>query len=126
MKLGISFLLTVVVVSALSIKTHADAVPSSANAPSCSSGDPVVATERVAREIYVSIARGLYPHSWRKYRQIVVLDEGDNWSVGQTNSPHFRTGKSSNADEVSVSMGGGALEMEISKCNAAVSISFSR
>jgi hypothetical protein len=91
---------------------------------------PVVPTERAAKEIYVAIARALFPRTWRKYPKIFVLDESDKWSVGQkaidVPDKTFRDKNGVEMERVTIMRGGGALEMEISKCDASAKLSFSR
>jgi hypothetical protein len=91
---------------------------------------PAVPTKEVARQIYVTIASALYPNSWRKYRTIFVLDEGTKWGVGQRPDSTGVTMRKNEQGEVIESVttveGGGSLEMDIDKCNASVSMSFSR
>ena len=90
---------------------------------------PVVPTERAAKEIYITIARALFPRSWRKYPDIFVLDEGEKWSVGQRVETAYKTFKDKNGVEMestTVQAGGGALEMEIDKCSAVVTVHFAR
>ena len=84
---------------------------------------PVVPTKEIAQKIYVAIAEGLYPGKWRKYPELSVVDDGDAWGVGQTSPlpPPQKDGT------VWVAAGGGgALEMEIGKCDGAVSMSYAR
>jgi hypothetical protein len=91
---------------------------------------PVVPTERAAKEIYIAIARSLFPRTWRKYPIIFVLDEGETWGVGQRNvhipDKTFKDKNGMEMERVTIQHGGGALEMEISKCDASVKLSFSR
>lgn len=90
---------------------------------------PAVPTRNVAKQIYIAIAKGLYPRTWRKYPMIFVRDDGDKWGVGQRQSDkttYFRGKTGTKMENVQVTGGGGALEMTIDKCNAGVSMSFSR
>ncbi len=92
---------------------------------------PLVPTEKIAKEIYVSIARGLRPRTWRKYPRIFVLDEGDRWAVGQTTAESppaesFPDSQAKRSQVVTMQGGGGNLEMEIDKCTAAVSAHLAR
>jgi hypothetical protein len=91
---------------------------------------PVVSTKQVAKQIYIAIAKDLYPKTWRKYREIFVIDEGERWGVGQRApvlSPKtWKNARGQTMETVHISVGGGALEMEIAKCDGAVEMHFSR
>jgi hypothetical protein len=91
---------------------------------------PAVPTAAVAKQIYVAIARGLYPHSWRKYPIIFVLDERDKWGISQRKSgsgvKSFQDKSDREMETVRVDRSVGVLEMDIDKCEATVSMSFAR
>ena len=71
---------------------------------------PIVPTPEAAREIYVAVANGrgdkLRPEKVR------VVDKGDHWSVFQYAGQFV--------------MGGGTLEMTISKCDGSIVADYAR
>jgi len=91
---------------------------------------PAVPTSKIAKQIYIAIAKGLYPKTWHKYPRIFVIDEGARWGVGQEPPvppvKAFKNAEGETMETVNVVMGGGALEMEIAKCDGAVEMHFSR
>jgi hypothetical protein len=91
---------------------------------------PVVPNKEIAKQIYIAIAKGLYPKTWRRYPRIFVIDDGASWGVGQDTPPPpsktYRDAKGELIETVTVSGGGGALEMDINKCDAGVVMHFSR
>lgn len=91
---------------------------------------PAVPTAAVAKQIYIAVAKGLYPETWRKYPKIFVTDEGTHWGVGQAPPvPPVKTSRNAKGETIEtvlVVTGGGALQMEIDKCDGAVAMSFSR
>ena len=92
---------------------------------------PLVPTKLAAKEIYVAIARSLDPSGWRKHSEVFVLDEGNYWGVGQHDpvkkpSKAVKDENGVDADQITISSGGGAIEMQINKCNASVRTSYSR
>lgn len=78
----------------------------------------LVPNAHVAESIYRAVARNLYPRVFQKYPIVVVTDEGDHWSIYQTNDappPKAPPGT------VIVTAGGGQLDMDIDKCTGAIS-----
>ncbi|MBV9989810.1 MAG: hypothetical protein JOZ72_00840 [Alphaproteobacteria bacterium] len=91
---------------------------------------PVVPTKQAAKEIYIAIAKAREPKAWRKQPDIFVLDEGATWGVGQDSPvPPVKTWKNAQGkvmETITVSTGGGGLEMEIDKCTGAVAMHYAR
>ena len=86
--------------------------------------DMMVPNKHVAEMIYRAVGRPLVPWNFKKYPIVVVEDEGDHWSVSQTEGkPSYRvvTSAKTGIETVTISAGGGQLYMDINKCTGAIS-----
>jgi hypothetical protein len=97
-------------------------IASAATEPPCPNGgyipDMMVPSKHVAEEIYCAVGRALVPQNFKRYPNVEIEDEGDHWSVSQTDGlplPKAPPGA------VTVSAGGGQLNMDIDKCTGAIS-----
>jgi hypothetical protein len=84
----------------------------------------MVPNKHVAETIYRAVGRSLAPWNFKKYPIVVVKDEGDYWSVSQTNgkpSVSVITSAKTGMETVSSSFGGGQLYLDINKCTGAIS-----
>jgi len=77
-----------------------------------------VPTADVAKDIYTAVGRGIYRDFLKRYPIVVAEDEGDHWSVSQTDD---RPPPKPGPNEVVVIRGGGQFHMDIDKCSGAVS-----
>jgi hypothetical protein len=87
---------------------------------------PVVAKKSVALAVFNAIADGLETKSKRSKYIVELRDEGDRWTIFEslrgadsTTSWFDRNGKA--METVRVTMGGGGLQMTISKCTGTIS-----
>ena len=77
-----------------------------------------VPTADIAKKIYIAVGEGINANFLKKYPIVGAEDEGDHWSLWQSNDdPMPKAGP----NEVIVSAGGGQLLMNIDKCSGAVS-----
>ena len=80
----------------------------------------LVPNAHVAEQIYRVIVRSLSPKVLQQYPIVVVTDEGDHWAVSQTgNEPPPKAAPG--AERVTISAGGGQLNLDIDKCTGAIS-----
>jgi hypothetical protein len=81
---------------------------------------PIVPTQDVARTIYLAVAKGR-GDPIKPGNIVRVDDDGDHWSVLQWAEPvRLSDGR------LSVTMGGGTLEMAIAKCDGSILAHYSR
>jgi hypothetical protein len=92
-----------------------------AEAPPCpprwgQPGKPLVPDARTARNIFLAVEDSFHPTADRKnFPAVEATDEGDHWGVFRWKPP-VRTSRG-----LAVTEGGGQLEMQIAKCDAAIS-----
>ncbi len=88
---------------------------------------PAVLNKRTARQIYIAVARGLGEKI--RLSELVVNDDGAQWSVTQAAPPTVRRVRGANGqmtDSLTLDVRLGTLDMTISKCNAAIRLSYAR
>lgn len=84
----------------------------------------MVPNKNVAESIYRAVGGAFVPWNFKKYPIVLVEDQGDHWSLSQTDGkpsvsvvPTSKPG----VETVTVSAGGGQLNMDINKCTGAIS-----
>jgi hypothetical protein len=85
-------------------------------------GGPFISTPRAARAVYLAIERDIAPFNLKRYPIVTVRDVGDHWEMSQTRHyPPARHYSSDRPETVSVTAGGGMLDLDIDKCTGAIS-----
>lgn len=83
----------------------------------------LVPTTTAARAIYLAVLAARHEPRKRGY-ELRVVDSGDHWEIFQyVPSVYKAHGK---IESVTVTMGGGALELTIDKCTGAMDAAYSR
>jgi hypothetical protein len=97
------------------------------SAPPCPNDDWIsammVPNKYVAESIYRAVGGALVPWNFKRYPIVLVEDAGDHWALSQTDGKPSvsivpRTG---GIETVTVSVGGGQLNLDINKCTGAIS-----
>lgn len=82
-------------------------------------GEPLVASERTARDIFIAIEREFFPGADKKnFPDVKARDEGAYWGVFRHRDSRRDRPKDG---EIILHFAGHQLEMQIDKCTAAVS-----
>jgi hypothetical protein len=82
-------------------------------------GEPLVATERTAKDIFVAVEREFFPGADKKrYPDVRARDEGTYWAVYRMRAASRDRPKEG---EIILHFAGHQLAMQIDKCTAAIS-----